>query len=94
MEVLRYLHAQGVIEEQITVMLFDAPCHRPREPTGYRMVLKDGGAIVSLVAPSDAFLVPTTMIVWMHPKRSSGDKKPRGDPEGLVVTARRIEDEV
>jgi hypothetical protein len=34
------------------------------------------------------------MIVWMHPKRSSGDKKPRGDPEGLVVTARRIEDEV
>jgi len=26
MEVLRYVHAQGVTEEQITVMLFDAPC--------------------------------------------------------------------
>ncbi|MFJ6260670.1 hypothetical protein [Rhodococcus erythropolis] len=35
------------------------------------MVLEDGGAIVSLAAPSDAFLVPTSMIVGMHPKRSS-----------------------
>lgn len=35
------------------------------------MVLEGGGAIVSLAAPSDAFLVPTSMIVGMHPKRSS-----------------------
>ena len=34
------------------------------------------------------------MIVRMHPKRSSGDGKPRGDLEELPVTARRIEDEV
>jgi len=34
------------------------------------------------------------MIVRMHPKRSNGDDKPRGDREELTVTARRIEDEV